>query len=40
MSRVHAVRIHRNGGPEELRYEEIEVGDPGTGEARVLHFSG
>src|SRR5262245_10205818 len=35
MSRVHAVRIHRNGGPEELRYEEVEVGAPGPGEARV-----
>jgi NADPH2:quinone reductase len=37
MSRVNAVRIHRNGGPEELRYEEIEAGDPGPGEARVRH---
>ena len=37
MSRVNAVRIHKNGGPEELRYEEIEVGDPGPGEARVRH---
>jgi NADPH2:quinone reductase len=37
MSRVHAVRIHRNGGPEELRYEEIEAGDPGPGEACVRH---
>jgi len=37
MSRVNAVRIHKNGGPEELRYEEIEVGDTGPGEARVRH---
>ena len=37
MSCVHVVRIHRNGGPEELRYEEVEVGDPGPGEARVRH---
>jgi NADPH:quinone reductase len=37
MSRVNAVRIHRNGGPEELRYEEIEAGDPGPGEACVRH---
>jgi NADPH2:quinone reductase len=37
MSRVNAVRIHRNGGPEELRYEETEIGDPGPGEARVRH---
>src|SRR5271169_3026978 len=37
MSRVNAVRIHRNGGPEELRHEAIEIGDPGPGEARVRH---
>ena len=37
MSRVNAVRIHRNGGSEELRHEEIEIGDPGPGEARVQH---
>jgi NADPH:quinone reductase len=37
MGRVYAVRIHRNGGPEELRYEEVEVGEPGPGEARVRH---
>lgn len=37
MSRVHAVRVHKLGGPEELRYEEIEVGEPGPGEARVRH---
>ena len=37
MSRVNAVRIHKYGGPEELRYEEIEVGEPGAGEARVQH---
>jgi NADPH2:quinone reductase len=37
MSRVYAVRVHRTGGPEELRYEEIEVGAPGPGEARVRH---
>src|SRR5262245_51924412 len=37
MSRAHAVRIHRNGGPEVLRYEEVEIGSPGPGEARVRH---
>jgi NADPH2:quinone reductase len=37
MSRVHAVRVHKLGGPEELRYEEIEIGEPGPGEARVRH---
>ncbi len=37
MTRVHAIRIHKNGGPEELRYEAVEVGRPGPGEARVRH---
>jgi NADPH2:quinone reductase len=31
----HAIRIHQNGGPEQLRWEEVAVGDPGPGEVRV-----
>jgi len=30
-----AVRFHRTGGPEVLVYEDVTVGDPGPGEARV-----
>ena len=30
-----AIRIHETGGPEMLRWEEVEVGGPGPGEARV-----
>ncbi len=30
-----AIRIHQFGGPEVLRLENVEVGDPGPGEARV-----
>jgi NADPH2:quinone reductase len=37
MSTVYAVRIHRPGGPEELRYEPVELGHPGPGEALVRH---
>ncbi len=37
MTQIHAVRIHRHGGPEELRYEPVEIGSPGPGEARVRH---
>jgi NADPH2:quinone reductase len=37
MSSVYAVRVHKTGGPEELRYETIEIGAPGPGEARVRH---
>jgi NADPH2:quinone reductase len=30
-----AIRIHRNGGPEVLSLEDIEVGDPGPGQLRL-----
>lgn len=33
MSKV--VRIHQHGGPEELRFEDLEVGEPGPAEARL-----
>ena len=33
----HAIRIHATGGPEVLAWEEVAVGDPGPGEARVRH---
>ncbi|MBT5266149.1 MAG: quinone oxidoreductase [Rhodospirillaceae bacterium] len=32
-----AIRIHETGGPEVLRWEDVEVGDPGDGEIRVRH---
>jgi NADPH2:quinone reductase len=32
-----AIRFHRTGGPEVLRLEDVTVGDPGPGEARVRH---
>ncbi|MBK3773403.1 NADPH:quinone reductase [Azospirillum brasilense] len=32
---VHAIRIHDYGGPEALRWDEIEVGDPGPGQVRL-----
>ncbi len=31
----HAIRIHETGGPEVLRFEEVEVGRPGPGQARL-----
>ncbi len=31
----HAIRIHQNGGPEQLRWEEVTVAAPGPGEVRV-----
>jgi NADPH2:quinone reductase len=32
-----AIRIYKHGGPEVMRWEEVEVGQPGTGEVRVRH---
>ena len=32
-----AIRIHQQGGPEVLKWEDVQVGDPGPGEARVRH---
>ena len=32
---THAIRFHKNGGPEVLQWEEVQVGDPGPGEARI-----
>jgi len=32
-----AIRIHAPGGPEAMQWEEVAVGDPGPGEARVRH---
>src|SRR5205085_3595467 len=31
----HAIRIHETGGPEVLRWEEIEVGEPGPGQVKL-----
>ena len=32
-----AIRLHETGGPEVLKLETVEVGDPGPGQARVRH---
>ncbi|MFP3942779.1 MAG: quinone oxidoreductase family protein [Alphaproteobacteria bacterium] len=34
---VRAVRIHETGGPEVMKLEDVEVGDPGPGQVRVRH---
>lgn len=34
---AHAIRIHETGGPEVLRWEQLEVPPPGKGELRVRH---
>lgn len=32
-----AIRMNRTGGPEVMEYVDVEVGEPGPGEARVRH---
>lgn len=32
---MHAIRIHETGGPEVLRWETVDIGDPGPGEVRI-----
>jgi NADPH2:quinone reductase len=32
---TRAIRVHSTGGPEELRWEEIDVGEPTAGEVRI-----
>jgi len=32
---THAIRIHQPGGPEVLKWEEVELGEPGPGQARI-----
>ncbi|MDD0843943.1 quinone oxidoreductase family protein [Pseudomonas sp. Gutcm_11s] len=34
-----AVRFYEAGGPEVLRYEDVEVGDPGPGQVRIRHVA-
>ncbi|WP_182376802.1 quinone oxidoreductase [Nocardioides sp. WS12] len=33
------IRFHETGGPEVLRWEELEVGEPGPGEIRIRHHA-
>src|SRR5690606_22640122 len=32
-----AIRFHKQGGPEVLQLDEVQVGDPGPGQVRVRH---
>ena len=36
---AQVVRFYETGGPEVLRFEEVEVGDPGPGEVRLRHVA-
>jgi len=32
---VHAIRVHEVGGPDKMKWEEVEIGAPGPGQIRV-----
>ena len=34
---THAIRFYQTGGPDVLKWEEVELGAPGPGEARIRH---
>ncbi len=34
---VKAIVLHEYGGPEVLKWEDVEVGDPGPDEVRIRH---
>ena len=34
---AHAIRLYQTGDPDVLRYEQVEAGEPGPGQARVRH---
>ena len=34
---THAIRMYETGGPEVLRWEKVDVGDPGPGQVRLRH---
>lgn len=34
---VMALRVHQTGGPEVMTWEDVEIGEPGPGEARIRH---
>jgi NADPH2:quinone reductase len=35
LAMAYAIRIHQTGGPDVLRWEEVEVGDPAPGQAKI-----
>jgi len=36
---AHVIRFHQTGGPEVLQLEEVTLGEPGPGEARIRHHA-
>jgi NADPH:quinone reductase len=36
---VAAVRVHKHGGPEALTYEDVQVAEPGPGQARIRNHA-
>ena len=32
-----AIRVHETGGPDVLTLEDVDIGEPGSGEVRLRH---
>src|SRR5690606_10720153 len=39
MPKAKAIRIDKTGGPEVMKYVEVDVGEPGPGEVQVRHHA-
>jgi NADPH2:quinone reductase len=37
MAMPKAIRIYETGAPEVVRWEDVDVGEPGEGQARIRH---
>jgi NADPH2:quinone reductase len=35
MSTADVIRIHKHGGPEEMKFEQVDLPSPGPGQARL-----
>ena len=34
---THAIVVHEAGGPDQMKWESVDVGDPAEGEVRLRH---
>ncbi len=39
MSKTHAIRIEKTGGPEQMKWTEIDLPAPGKGEVQLKHLA-
>ena len=37
--KTHVIRVHKYGGPDVLKWEEADIGEPGPGEIRIKQMA-